>query len=281
MGTDLGTEVISGIASARDVTDYNTVLMQLAITMGLSIVVIVAFSVFRPRLKKIYAPKVSNHYHTPTDSQNKYHSKDSIEIPPPELSNSFFAWLTPVVQLKEKQMILNIGLDAVTFLRMLRMMLYILLACSVYGLVLFIIYLVYNLKYVPWVSGDTTKMETSSLPSPYRSTATIFTTFNITNISGGWVWPALGFTYVISKCLGLSAGMSTDPSLHRHGLCLVQLADDDPPPPRLVPLVAIPVPDLLAHHHGHQRPQGLPQRRGSEPPHATAQGRRHQDFSRD
>jgi len=67
---------------------------------------------------------------------------------------------------------------------MTRMLLYILCACSVYGIVLFAINIAYNLKYVD---------------AQYRTKDNIMSMFTITNVKGGWVWPALGFTYVISE----------------------------------------------------------------------------------
>lgn len=51
--------------------------------------------------------------------QVKYHEGDKQ---PPRIDSGFFAWLPPVMHTKEPELLDKIGLDAVTFLRFLRMM---------------------------------------------------------------------------------------------------------------------------------------------------------------
>lgn len=86
---------------------------------------ILAFSFFRPREKKVYAPKVRPgcvtwmchwspmlmslqiKYQLPAPS-NPFDDPD-YEPPPPAIPNGFFAWFSPVIRLKEEQMIANIG----------------------------------------------------------------------------------------------------------------------------------------------------------------------------
>lgn len=101
------------------------------------VVTLLAFSFFRPRQTKVYAPKVK---YGVTGADQDY------DPPPPSLPSGFFAWLSPVLHLKEQQMIANIGLDATAFLRMLRMLLKIFAVISVWCAVLMIMFGVYNAK---------------------------------------------------------------------------------------------------------------------------------------
>jgi hypothetical protein len=68
---------------------------------------------------------------------------------------------------------------------MVRMLLYVLLCCSLYGVVLFALYIAYNLKHVP---------------EDLRTRDNILSMFTIANVKDGWMWPALGFSYVICEC---------------------------------------------------------------------------------
>jgi hypothetical protein len=42
--------------------------------------------------------------------------------PPPDVRNGLFSWFSPVLHVREKAMLDQIGLDGVTFLRVLRML---------------------------------------------------------------------------------------------------------------------------------------------------------------
>jgi hypothetical protein len=46
--------------------------------------------------------------------------ESDYEPPPPPLSNGFFAWFSPVIHLKEEQMIQNIGMSLKTIKLMSR-----------------------------------------------------------------------------------------------------------------------------------------------------------------
>ena len=124
---------------------------------------VIAFSFFRPREKKVYAPK------------NKYLLAEEA---PPAISNGFFAWFSPVLHLREEQMILKVGLDGVTFLRFLRMLRIIFSIISVCGAALIGINAYYNLR---------------NVDSKDRNALSILT---IEKLGGNWIWPALGMSYV-------------------------------------------------------------------------------------
>ncbi|ODO05881.1 hypothetical protein I350_04942 [Cryptococcus amylolentus CBS 6273] len=172
--TDSGAAVSSLVASYEKTlsqVSVKAVGSQLALMTGISIATLLAFSFFRPREKKIK-------YQLPRPEDL---SEDpDYEPPPPPISNGFFAWFSPVLHLKEEAMVANIGLDAATFLRFLRMLRNIFSCVSVLGVALLIINIVYNLKNV-----DSSNRNALSLTT-------------IADVEGGWMWPAVGASYVIN-----------------------------------------------------------------------------------
>ncbi|KAG8945459.1 hypothetical protein FRC04_000744 [Tulasnella sp. 424] len=80
---------------------YNVVLFS-----AISLATIFAFNLLRPRNKIIYEPKV------------KYYEGEKR---PPRISEGFFDWLSPLIHTKEPELLEKIGLDAVAFLRFLRL----------------------------------------------------------------------------------------------------------------------------------------------------------------
>ena len=74
---------------------------------SLSVFTLILFSLLRPNNTIVYAPKY------------KY-SLD--EKRPPKPQAGFFSWIGPILTMKEDTMIDKLGLDAVTFLRYLRML---------------------------------------------------------------------------------------------------------------------------------------------------------------
>ncbi|KAG8921438.1 hypothetical protein FRC00_008647, partial [Tulasnella sp. 408] len=81
---------------------YNVVLFS-----AISLATIFAFNLLRPRNKIIYEPKV------------KYYEGEKR---PPRIKEGFFDWLSPLIHTKEPELLEKIGLDAVAFLRFLRLM---------------------------------------------------------------------------------------------------------------------------------------------------------------
>ncbi|KIR52730.1 hypothetical protein I315_04593 [Cryptococcus gattii Ru294] len=171
--TDPGAAVSSFVASYESTltqVSVRAVGSQFALMAGISMATLLAFSFFRPREKKIkyQLPKPVD----PIDDPD-------YEPPPPPISNGFFAWLSPMIRLKEEEIIANIGLDAATFLRFLRMLRNIFTITSIIVVALLVIDIIYNLKYVN--SSD-------------RNALSLLT---IQNVSGNWMWPALAASYVI------------------------------------------------------------------------------------
>jgi hypothetical protein len=71
---------------------------------GVSLGTILVFSFFRPRERKVYAPKVK--YRAPTDEDD----------PPPTISNGFFSWLYPLLSQRDKNLVHTIGAYSALFM---------------------------------------------------------------------------------------------------------------------------------------------------------------------
>jgi hypothetical protein len=73
---------------------------------ALSLGTVLLFSILRPRNALVYAPRA------------KYSTE---EKKPPKLDSGLFSWVKPLMHMKEPEMLVEMGLDAVIFLRFLRM----------------------------------------------------------------------------------------------------------------------------------------------------------------
>ncbi|OJD21744.1 hypothetical protein ACJ73_06915 [Blastomyces percursus] len=87
-------------------------------SVGLTLLLALLFCLFRPRNSLVYAPKIKH--------ADQKHS-------PPPVGKGLFAWITPVIKTKERELIDCIGLDATVFLRFTRMCRDIFLTSSVIG----------------------------------------------------------------------------------------------------------------------------------------------------
>ncbi|EEH04796.1 DUF221 domain-containing protein [Histoplasma capsulatum G186AR] len=87
-------------------------------SLGLTIVLALCFSFVRPRNSLVYAPKIKH--------ADRKHS-------PPPVGKGLLAWLTPVIQTKESNLVDCIGLDATVFLRFTRMCRNMFLVLSIIG----------------------------------------------------------------------------------------------------------------------------------------------------
>ncbi|PWY92381.1 DUF221-domain-containing protein [Aspergillus heteromorphus CBS 117.55] len=96
----------------------NAIWASLATSVGLSIALTLLFSLFRPRHSVVYAPKVKH--------------ADRKHTPPP-VGKGFFAWLKPVLQTKEPQLVDCVGLDASMFIRFAKMCRNIFIFLSIIG----------------------------------------------------------------------------------------------------------------------------------------------------
>ena len=216
-GTDVGdvaSEVVNSQQDAYTKVPLKAVGIQMALMTGVSIATVLAFSFFRPRERKVYEPKVGRispilfEFELTLACQIKYQlpaptdplDDPDYEPPPPTLSNSFFAWLSPVIHLKEEQTTANVGesipalrcertpanllvspgLDAATFLRFLRLLRHAFSVISLIGIALLVLNIIYNVKYVP---------------SDKRTFLSLLT---IANVRGVWVWPSVAASYLFN-----------------------------------------------------------------------------------
>jgi hypothetical protein len=116
-------------------------------------------------LQVIYEPKV------------KYHIGDK---PPPRISDSLFGWVSPIVNTKEPELVDKIGLDAVAFLRFLRLLRWLfasisLLTCAVL---------------IPINIVQTTRNLTGNVNPLLMLT--------IQNVQGNWLFVHVGVSYIIT-----------------------------------------------------------------------------------
>ncbi|MBW0516954.1 hypothetical protein O181_056669 [Austropuccinia psidii MF-1] len=84
----------------------SAVLIQLVLMALCSLGTLLAFSILRPKNKIVYMPRY------------KYSPEAKR---PPQLDDGLLAWLRPLIQVSEEELVNKIGLDAVIFLRLLRM----------------------------------------------------------------------------------------------------------------------------------------------------------------
>ncbi|KAH9952686.1 DUF221-domain-containing protein [Russula dissimulans] len=158
-------DVFSENADSRSLAPAAVGIQVLAMT-GISCVTIILFNILRPSNKVVYEPKV------------KYHPDNK---PPPQISSSLFGWISPLIHVKEPELVEKIGLDAATFLRFLRMMrtiftLVAFLTCAI----LIPINVSFNLSHVPKDDRDQLSMLT------------------IRDVSGNILWAHVGMVYVIT-----------------------------------------------------------------------------------
>ena len=94
----------------------------------------------------VYQPKV------------KYHVGDKQ---PPPISNGLFSWIPPLIHSKEPYLIDKIGLDAIVFLRFLRLLRWLFLAIAAFTCVVLIpVNVSYNKAHVPAQARDILSMLT-------------------------------------------------------------------------------------------------------------------------
>lgn len=169
---------MSGLDQAGNIIGQNTnsrtlapaaVGSQVVLMTLVSVGTIILFNFLRPKNKVIYEPKV------------KYHVGDK---PPPRISDSVFGWISPLLHSKEPDLLDKIGLDAVIFLRFLRLLRQLftgitLLTCSV----LIPINVTYNLKNVNSESRDILSMLT------------------IRDVEGNWLFIHVAVSYLLTFLL--------------------------------------------------------------------------------
>ncbi|KAG8907252.1 hypothetical protein FRB99_004946 [Tulasnella sp. 403] len=83
------------------------VISNVVLFSGISFLTVITFNILRPRNKIIYEPKA------------KYYEGEKR---PPRIREGFFSWVSPLLHTKEPELLDKVGLDAVAFLRFLRLL---------------------------------------------------------------------------------------------------------------------------------------------------------------
>ncbi|KAE8203038.1 hypothetical protein CF327_g7799, partial [Tilletia walkeri] len=135
--------------------------------IGFSLATILLFQLLRPNNKIVYAPKV------------KYAEKE--EKAPPKVADGFFSWLPPLFKYHEVDLLPIIGLDAVTFLRFLRMCRYLTLALAILmSVVLMPINIAYNAQH----------------PSKAKQGISILDRISMSRVKGSYLWAHVAMSYL-------------------------------------------------------------------------------------
>lgn len=79
---------------------------SLGSSLGISLIILFAWCLIRPYHSVVYAPKLRN--------ADKKHA-------PPTIDKGYFAWFKPLIKCHEADLVDKLGLDAIVFLRFLRM----------------------------------------------------------------------------------------------------------------------------------------------------------------
>ncbi|KAK4513273.1 uncharacterized protein ATC70_011841 [Mucor velutinosus] len=94
--------------------------IQLGINVGTAIVVMIGFSLLRPRHTLVYAPK--------SKFATKEHQPPAIE------SNGWLSWVKPILRIKDEQLLPLIGCDALLYIRFVRLLRKLLFYMSILGI---------------------------------------------------------------------------------------------------------------------------------------------------
>ncbi|KAJ5429755.1 hypothetical protein N7491_006771 [Penicillium cf. griseofulvum] len=115
-GADTFLELIANpFRSAFTVT---AIWASLGTSIGVTVLLALVFSVVRPRHSLVYAPKVKH---------------ADLKHTPPPVGKGIFAWVKPVINTREPQLIETVGLDAAIFLRFTKMCRNIFICLSIIG----------------------------------------------------------------------------------------------------------------------------------------------------
>lgn len=84
----------------------NAFFASLGSSLGISLIILLLWCLIRPYNSVVYAPKLRN--------ANEKHA-------PPAIEKGYFAWFKPLIKCQEADLVEKLGLDAIVFLRFLRM----------------------------------------------------------------------------------------------------------------------------------------------------------------
>jgi hypothetical protein len=161
-------EQIANALNQSSQADIVKVGIALGTFLALALATLVGFEILRPKNKIVYEPK------------RKYAEIDGPA--PPKLAYSIFGWIKPVWSYTEEDLLGIVGLDAVTFLRFIRMCCIITTALSVLlGATLFPVCLVYNLR--------------SERAAQYTQKATALSVITIAEMTGDYLWAPIIMSY--------------------------------------------------------------------------------------
>ncbi|BFZ55714.1 hypothetical protein PYCC9005_002755 [Savitreella phatthalungensis] len=154
--------------------DIKSILSSVGFSLGVSIVLLLAFSVLRPRNTVVYAPKVKY-----ADEKHQ----------PPRLRDTPWAWIRPILTLREDALVDKVGLDAIIYLRFLRMCRNYLALVSILGAGAIIPINIIGTNQTAKSSSDST----GSLNPLLRLT--------VSGLTGNWIIPHIAFSYVFLAIL--------------------------------------------------------------------------------
>ncbi|KJA28921.1 hypothetical protein HYPSUDRAFT_128668 [Hypholoma sublateritium FD-334 SS-4] len=98
---------IQALLNSTQSVEPRAVGIQFLVMTVLSLLTLITFNILRPNNQAVYEPKI------------KYHANDKH---PPHISDSCCGWITPLLRVNEDMLNDQAGLDAVTFLRFMRLM---------------------------------------------------------------------------------------------------------------------------------------------------------------
>ncbi|KDQ20055.1 hypothetical protein BOTBODRAFT_41304 [Botryobasidium botryosum FD-172 SS1] len=107
---------------------------NLLLMFAFSVGTLLAFNILRPMNKVVYQPKVKYYVgnkQPPKVRSSCAHSSTFALNAPIQIRDGFFDWIPPLIRTKEPEILEKVGLDAVAFLRFLRLLRWLFLAVSI------------------------------------------------------------------------------------------------------------------------------------------------------
>ncbi|KAM0747717.1 DUF221-domain-containing protein [Meredithblackwellia eburnea MCA 4105] len=167
--TDVAEDLATAYQAKLNKIGPGAVWIQLGLMTAVGSSALILFSVLRPKNSVIYQPKV------------KY-SEDGKR--PPTIARGTFSWVKPILTTHESTLMDNVGLDAVAFLRFLKMGRNMFLAVAALSCAVLIpVNLVYNLN---------------DKKASNKDSRTYLTMITIQAVTGSWLYVHVAVTYVLT-----------------------------------------------------------------------------------
>ncbi|PWN37890.1 DUF221-domain-containing protein [Meira miltonrushii] len=168
-GNDIPSQIATALQDSSK-ADVEKVGIALGVFVAASLATIIGFEILRANNKIVYEPK------------RKY-AEVGGPAPPP-LSYSFFGWMAPTWRYSEDDLLNNAGMDAVVFLRFIRLCCWICTALAVIlGATLIPVDLIYNLK-------------VKSGSQDYTSSGTALSVITLAEMNGNFLYAHVIMSYV-------------------------------------------------------------------------------------